>query len=76
MRTAIAKQHSDKGSVMIIGFGLPPLSHEDDPLRAVETALEIHSSLQKVDAIPQLVSYSVAFCTLLHWCDNRNSLLW
>ena len=39
---------SDKGSVMIIGFGLPPLSHEDDPLRAVETALEIHASLQKV----------------------------
>jgi hypothetical protein len=39
---------SDKGFVVILGFGVPPLAHEDDPIRAIETALDIHALLQKV----------------------------
>lgn len=35
----------DKGSVFIAGFGLPPLSHLDDPTRAVICALKIHNEL-------------------------------
>eukprot|EP01127_Copromyxa_protea_P016779 TRINITY_DN5057_c0_g1_i1.p1 TRINITY_DN5057_c0_g1~~TRINITY_DN5057_c0_g1_i1.p1 ORF type:complete len:1540 (-),score=346.83 TRINITY_DN5057_c0_g1_i1:24-3995(-) len=35
----------DKGSVLIACFGLPP-SHEDDPVRAIKTAMKIHKELQ------------------------------
>jgi adenylate cyclase 10 len=28
----------DKGSTLIVVFGLPPMSHQDDPLRAIMTA--------------------------------------
>ena len=31
----------DKGATLIGCFGLPPLAHEDDPLRAVETAMRL-----------------------------------
>jgi len=31
----------DKGTVLIAAFGVPPLSHADDPLRAVEAALKV-----------------------------------
>ena len=31
----------DKGSTLIVVFGLPPMSHQDDPLRAVLTADEM-----------------------------------
>eukprot|EP01119_Soliformovum_irregulare_P018426 TRINITY_DN5644_c0_g1_i1.p1 TRINITY_DN5644_c0_g1~~TRINITY_DN5644_c0_g1_i1.p1 ORF type:complete len:1103 (+),score=322.47 TRINITY_DN5644_c0_g1_i1:3-3311(+) len=35
----------DKGSVLIVGFGLPPFAHEDDAVRAVECALELNQML-------------------------------
>lgn len=35
----------DKGTVMLIGFGLPPRSHEDDPARAVMAALDIEAAV-------------------------------
>lgn len=28
----------DKGSTLIVGFGLPPLKHQDDPIRALLAA--------------------------------------
>jgi adenylate cyclase 10 len=31
----------DKGSVLIAAFGLPPLSHEDDPARALRSVFSI-----------------------------------
>eukprot|EP00301_Raphidiophrys_heterophryoidea_P004543 c11967_g1_i1.p1 GENE.c11967_g1_i1~~c11967_g1_i1.p1 ORF type:complete len:1972 (+),score=487.19 c11967_g1_i1:65-5980(+) len=31
----------DKGTTLIAGFGLPPLSHRDDPLRGVRAAIRI-----------------------------------
>jgi class 3 adenylate cyclase/tetratricopeptide (TPR) repeat protein len=36
----------DKGVVVVAAFGLPPLSHEDDPARAVQTALEVRTALR------------------------------
>ncbi|OJT25589.1 hypothetical protein BO221_06870 [Archangium sp. Cb G35] len=36
----------DKGLVMVAAFGLPPLSHEDDAARAVQTALDLRGALQ------------------------------
>ena len=35
----------DKGLVLVAAFGLPPLSHQDDPARALEAALELRSEL-------------------------------
>ena len=35
----------DKGTVLIAAFGLPPLSHIDDPVRGVKAALEMHQEL-------------------------------
>jgi len=53
----------DKGSVLIIGFGVPPLSHEDDPRRAVETALEIFAKLQQLKVPCSIgVTTGKAFC--------------
>ncbi|QRN97216.1 AAA family ATPase [Archangium violaceum] len=37
----------DKGVVMVAAFGLPPLSHEDDAARAVQTALEVRTALRE-----------------------------
>ena len=34
----------DKGSTLIILFGLPPMAHQDDPIRAVLTAINMHKS--------------------------------
>jgi len=28
-------------------FGVPPLSHEDDPVRGIKTALNIHTELNQ-----------------------------
>ncbi|MEM7347533.1 MAG: adenylate/guanylate cyclase domain-containing protein, partial [Chloroflexota bacterium] len=38
----------DKGVTLIAAFGLPPLSHEDDAIRAVQTALDIQSELRQM----------------------------
>ncbi|MFM7200002.1 MAG: adenylate/guanylate cyclase domain-containing protein [Myxococcota bacterium] len=38
----------DKGVCLVAGFGLPPLAHEDDPVRAVRCALELRDALQQL----------------------------
>jgi hypothetical protein len=43
----------DKGSVLIAAFGLPPLAHEDDAVRAVEASME----LKKVLELLQYISF-------------------
>ncbi len=35
----------DKGTVAILAFGLPQLSHEDDPMRGIMTALTVRKTL-------------------------------
>eukprot|EP01117_Protostelium_nocturnum_P011277 TRINITY_DN4096_c0_g2_i3.p1 TRINITY_DN4096_c0_g2~~TRINITY_DN4096_c0_g2_i3.p1 ORF type:complete len:1374 (-),score=492.46 TRINITY_DN4096_c0_g2_i3:24-4145(-) len=53
----------DKGSVLIAGWGVPPFSHEDDAVRAVQAAIEIHTTLNKI-AIPTSIGVTTgkAFC--------------
>lgn len=36
----------DKGMVFIASFGLPPITHEDDPARAVQAAIALQETLQ------------------------------
>ena len=36
----------DKGSTLIILFGLSPKAHQDDPNKAVLTAINMHKSLK------------------------------
>eukprot|EP01117_Protostelium_nocturnum_P014485 TRINITY_DN5511_c0_g2_i2.p1 TRINITY_DN5511_c0_g2~~TRINITY_DN5511_c0_g2_i2.p1 ORF type:complete len:1733 (+),score=655.57 TRINITY_DN5511_c0_g2_i2:165-5363(+) len=53
----------DKGSVLIVGFGPPPLSHQDDAIRAVKTALEIFEKLRKLNTPCAIgVTTGRAFC--------------
>lgn len=35
----------DKGTVLIAAFGLPPLGHEDDALRAIKASMLMHRQL-------------------------------
>jgi class 3 adenylate cyclase len=47
----------DKGTSLLAALGLPPMSHEDDPLRGVKAAMDIRASLE---AIGQHCSIGVA----------------
>jgi class 3 adenylate cyclase len=38
----------EKGPTLLAAFGLPPVAHEDDPLRGVQAALAIQAALQKL----------------------------
>lgn len=38
----------DKGAVLLGAFGLPPLEHIDDPLRAVSSSIDIHRELKNI----------------------------
>lgn len=39
----------DKGSTLIVCFGLPPLMHQDDPVRAILAAFTLRQYLTKID---------------------------
>jgi len=53
----------DKGSTLIAAFGLPGSTHEDDPWRAVMTAMSISRQLTAV-ALPNRIGVTSgeAFC--------------
>jgi len=38
----------DKGASLLVAFGLPPLAHEDDPVRGVEAAIAIQAKLEEL----------------------------
>ena len=44
----------DKGATLVAAFGLPPVAHEDDPIRAVNAALGIQARLQQLGLHPAL----------------------
>ncbi len=39
----------EHGWVVLAGFGLPPFGHDDDPLRAVQAALELRGALRELE---------------------------
>ena len=39
----------DKGTTMVAAFGLPPVAHEDDGVRAVRAALGIQAQLRRLE---------------------------
>jgi hypothetical protein len=39
----------DKGSTLIVVFGLPPMGHQDDPVRGVLTAFRLRAELKKIN---------------------------
>ena len=53
----------DKGSVLIAAFGLPPLSHEDDPCRAVQAAMMLQKRVSELSISTNIgVTTGKAFC--------------
>ena len=44
----------DKGATLVAAFGLPPVAHEDDAVRAVQAALEVQARLQRRGLRPAL----------------------
>jgi class 3 adenylate cyclase/tetratricopeptide (TPR) repeat protein len=55
----------DKGVVLVAAFGLPPLSHEDDAARAVQTALDVRTALGA-----QGVTYRLGLATGRVFCGT------
>lgn len=39
----------DKGSTLIVVFGLPPMAHQDDPIRALATAACLRAELANIN---------------------------
>lgn len=39
----------DKGSTLIVAFGLPPFAHQDDPVRAVLASFQLKEQLSKIN---------------------------
>lgn len=59
---SINKWTSDeKGHGMLVAFGMPPISHEDDPLRAVMAAFEILRLLKRYD-LPGRIGIATGPC--------------
>jgi class 3 adenylate cyclase/tetratricopeptide (TPR) repeat protein len=56
----------DKGIVLVGIFGLPPLAHEDDPARAVQSGLAIHEELNRSGLRASIgITTGRAFCGVL-----------
>lgn len=62
----------DKGSTLIAVFGLPPLAHEDDPVRGLLSALQICTQLHKLNLVPSIgVTTGTAFCGVIGTRNRR-----
>eukprot|EP00467_Chlorarachnion_reptans_P022161 CAMPEP_0114521986 /NCGR_PEP_ID=MMETSP0109-20121206/20504_1 /TAXON_ID=29199 /ORGANISM="Chlorarachnion reptans, Strain CCCM449" /LENGTH=1349 /DNA_ID=CAMNT_0001703179 /DNA_START=281 /DNA_END=4330 /DNA_ORIENTATION=+ len=63
----------DKGSTLLAVFGLPPLAHEDDPLRALFASMQICTELKlKHGLYPSIgVTTGSAFCGIIGNVSRR-----
>jgi len=62
----------DKGVMIDVAFGLPPLSHEDDPLRAIQAAMLIRDELRKMNIQSSIgITTGRVFCGLVGNSDRR-----
>eukprot|EP00002_Diphylleia_rotans_P015954 TRINITY_DN3097_c0_g1_i11.p1 TRINITY_DN3097_c0_g1~~TRINITY_DN3097_c0_g1_i11.p1 ORF type:complete len:989 (+),score=201.55 TRINITY_DN3097_c0_g1_i11:135-3101(+) len=68
-----------KGLTFVASFGLPPLSHEDDAVRAVRSALEIREALRRMDwgrlfgKRTSILRSSIVVCTGKVFCGTVGS---
>jgi class 3 adenylate cyclase/tetratricopeptide (TPR) repeat protein len=60
----------DKGTTMVAAFGLPPVAHEDDPVRAVRAALGIRAQLDR-----RGVRHAIGIATGRAFCGSVGSSL-
>jgi class 3 adenylate cyclase/tetratricopeptide (TPR) repeat protein len=58
----------DKGTLLIAAMGLPPLTHEDDPVRGVQLALDIQGQLRQAG-----LRGAIGITTGLIFCGSRGS---
>ena len=62
----------DKGSTLIVVFGLPPLSHQNDAVRGVLTAFILVDELRKIKCRATIgVSTGIAFCGVVGTSGSR-----
>jgi class 3 adenylate cyclase/tetratricopeptide (TPR) repeat protein len=62
----------DKGLVALAGFGLPPLNHEDDALRAVRSGRELVDDLKRFNLCVDVgISTGTVFCGPLGSVQRR-----
>ena len=56
----------DKGISILVAFGLPPMAHEDDPVRALNAAMAVQAGLHENGLLGAIGAASgTAFCGLL-----------
>jgi predicted ATPase/class 3 adenylate cyclase len=62
----------EKGMNFIAAYGLPPLSHEDDPYRAIRAATSIHETLQRTGVQANYgIATGRAFCGSIGGAQRR-----
>lgn len=62
----------DKGSTLIVVFGLPPMAHQDDPVRATLTAIDLIKELKKIDCACSIgVTTGLVFAGVVGTSGNR-----
>lgn len=60
----------DKGTTLVAAFGLPPLSHEDDPTRGVKASLALQKSLNELR-----LRCSIGITTGYAYCGERGNAI-
>lgn len=58
----------DKGTTLVAALGLPPLAHEDDPVRGMLVALEMAAGLQKLHQ-----QYAIGITSGQVYCGERGN---
>ncbi|CAD8189376.1 unnamed protein product [Paramecium octaurelia] len=62
----------DKGSTCIAVFGLPPVSHQNDPVRAIQSAFLLQSELKKIKCKVSIgISTGIAYCGVVGTSGSR-----
>jgi class 3 adenylate cyclase len=62
----------EKGMNFIAAYGLPPLSHEDDPYRAIRAATSIHETLKRIGIQANYgIATGRAFCGSIGGAQRR-----
>lgn len=62
----------DKGSTLIVLFGLPPMAHQDDPVRAVLTAHNLVKTLKKINCPCSIgITTGMVFAGVVGTSGNR-----